>query len=208
MTCSDRHPPDRHEASLRQQLATAAARLMSEQGIRDFAAAKRKAALQLGVAESSALPSNREIDRALRQYQGLFQSLTQPRLLRELRLAAVSAMQFFERFEPCLAGAVLDGSADQHSAVCLHLFVADPTAVERFLLDHNIPFDTDSRRLRADSLRDFAVPVIRFAADDVEFDLSIFDVDQRRQAPLDRVSGKPQRRASRASVQALLAQGD
>ncbi|PIV36261.1 MAG: hypothetical protein COS34_01720 [Lysobacterales bacterium CG02_land_8_20_14_3_00_62_12] len=206
MICSERRPPDRQSTSLRQQLAAAAARMMSEQGVRDFAMAKRKAAAQLGVAESSALPSNREIDRALRQYQGLFQSIAQPRRLRELRLAAVSAMQFFERFGPCLAGAVLDGSADQHSAVCLHLFVADATAVERFLLDQNIPFASDHRRLHADPMHDFEVPVIRFAADEVAFDLSIFDTDQRRQAPLDRITGKPTRRATLAQVQALLDQ--
>lgn len=209
MTSSDRRRTTssaRRQTGLRQQLAVEAARIISEQGIRDFGLAKRKAAERLGIQDDFALPSNREIDSALRQHQSLFQSLEQPRWLRERRLAAVEAMRFFAAFEPRLVGAVLDGSADQHSAVCLHLFCRHRSDVENWLLDRRIPFEADERRIRLDAERDASVPVLRLVADDIAFDLSLFDVDAVRQAPLDRITEKPMQRAGLEHVLRLLAE--
>jgi len=45
---------------------------MAEHGIRDFLAAKRKAAERFGVVDSAVLPKNIEIEAALAQYQRLF----------------------------------------------------------------------------------------------------------------------------------------
>jgi len=53
------------QTSTRARIAAAAARLMAEDGIDDFALAKRKAAKQLGVVESQALPGNDEIEAEL-----------------------------------------------------------------------------------------------------------------------------------------------
>lgn len=209
MTSSDRRRPQasaRRQTGLREQLAVEAARIISEQGIRDFGLAKRKAAERLGVHDDFALPSNREIDSALRQHQSLFQSLDQPRWLRERRLAAVESMRFFARFEPRLVGAVLDGSADQYSAVCLHLFCTHRAEVENWLRDRNIPFDVDERRIRMDIHHDASVPVLKLCADDINFDLSLFEIDALRQAPLDRITERPMRRAAIDAVSALIDQ--
>ena len=207
MTSSDRrakNPAVRRQSSMRQQLAVEAARLISEQGIRDYGIAKRKAAERLGIDSEFALPSHREVDAALQQYQALFQSLDQPRWQRERRVAAVEAMRFFERFEPRLVGAVLEGNADQHSAVCLHLFCRYPMDVENWLRDRHIPFEVDERRVRLDAHRDAVVPVLRLSADNLQFDLSLFDLDGLRQAPLDRITERPMRRANIDVVAALL----
>lgn len=208
MTSSDRRRASsaaRRQTGLRQQLAVEAARIISEQGVRDFGLAKRKAAERLGIQDDFALPSNREIDSALRQHQSLFQSLDQPRWLRERRLAAMEAMRFFAAFQPRLVGAVLDGSADQHSAVCLHLFCRHRSDVENWLVDRKIPFDVDERRIRLDAQREDSVPVLRLVADDIAFDLSLFDLDAIRQAPLDRITEKPMQRAGLDQVARLLA---
>src|SRR5512145_2523722 len=55
------------QTSTRARIAAAAARLMAEDGIDDFALAKRKAARQLGVTEAQALPGNDEIEAELRE---------------------------------------------------------------------------------------------------------------------------------------------
>ena len=47
---------------LREQLAQEAARLIVDHGMHDYGQAKRKAAQRFGVRESSALPSNSEIE--------------------------------------------------------------------------------------------------------------------------------------------------
>jgi hypothetical protein len=53
-------------STLRRQIASAAARLIAEEGIRDYGLAKRKAARQLGVGPNEELPNNAEIEEAVR----------------------------------------------------------------------------------------------------------------------------------------------
>ncbi|HWT14226.1 MAG TPA: hypothetical protein VN581_00470 [Patescibacteria group bacterium] len=192
-------------SDLRARLAQEAARIMAEQGVRDFGAAKRKAAERLGIRDERDLPANRDIEAALRDYQRLFQSATQPRRLRRLREIAVEAMAFFSRFEPRLVGAVLEGTADEHSAVCLHLFDDDPSEVLRFLEDQQIPCDEDERVLRLTREHSAEFPSLRFDADDHAIDLTVLPRIHLRQAPLSRTSDAPMQRASINAVRALLA---
>src|SRR3990167_1398360 len=77
---------------LRAEIAAAAARLMAEDGIDDFALAKRKAARQLGAGDTESLPANAEIENELRVYQSLYQGAEQRERLRYLRSQALAAM--------------------------------------------------------------------------------------------------------------------
>lgn len=190
----------------RQELAAYAARLIAETGLRDFEDAKLRAAEAFGIHDHAGLPSNQEIDSELRAYQRLFQSQSQPKALRQRRQAAAPAMQFFAQFEPRLVGAVLDGSADDYSAVCLHLFADDPRAVEWFLADRQIPYESFERTFRQQDRQSVSVPAYRFERDGLEFDLTVFELDDLRHPPLDRVTLKPMKRADRPSVEKLLAQ--
>ena len=201
------HASDRQQRN-RLRVAQEAARLMSEHGIRDFHRAKLKAAERLGILDEQALPRNHEIEQALREHQRLFQGGSQPQLLQERREAAVEAMRFLARFEPRLVGAVLDGTADAHSAVCLHVFSDDPDAVHRYLHEHGVPFETQTRRLRTSRDEQAEFPVLLFAADALPFDLTVLPRNALRQAPLDRVDEKPMRRAALPAVEELLDSGD
>lgn len=189
---------------MRARIAIEAARIIAESGVRDYAFAKQKAALRLGISDEAALPKNSEVEEALRSHQRLFQADDQPRQLRRLRETAVEAMRFLRAFEPRLVGAVLDGSADEHSAVCLHLFSDDPDAPMRFLDEHAIPHDTQTRRLRMTPGDHVEFPVLAFAADSTPIDLTIFPLDELRRAPIDRVTGKPMLRADLKVLQALV----
>jgi hypothetical protein len=198
------HTHDRLQRN-RVRIAQEAARLMSEHGIRDFHHAKLKAAERLGILDTQALPRNQEIEQALREHQRLFLGDSQPQLLRQRRQAALDAMRFLAAFEPRLVGAVLEGTADAHSAVCLHVYSDDPEAVMLYLREHGVPFDTQVRRLRYG--RDEDQPeyqVLLFAADELPFDITVLPRDALRQAPLDRADDRPMRRASLAQVEILL----
>jgi hypothetical protein len=193
-----------HSGELRRRIAVEAARLISEQGIRDYHLAKRKAAERLGIAAETALPANAEIEEALREHQRLFDADDQPRRLIVLRAAAREALLFFSRFEPRLVGAVLDGSADRHSVVSLHLFSDEAEAVANFLDEHGIPYEQQDRHMRLthDDARDF--PAFQFSAGSIPVDLTVLPVAQLRQAPLDRNGEKPMPRASLAALDALV----
>lgn len=189
----------------RARVAHEAARIISEQGVRDYHQAKLKAAARLGVSGEQHLPRNAEIEQALREYQRLFAHDTQPRVLRARREMALEAMRFLAHFEPRLVGAVLEGTADDYSAICLHVYDDDPSAVARFLDEHGIPYEEQTRRLRLDRERHTDVPVLRFSADEVPMDLTLLPRDAQRQAPWDRVADRPMQRATIGALRELLA---
>ncbi|GAA0718798.1 hypothetical protein [Dokdonella soli] len=203
-----RHDRGSHAATrapeLRRRVAVEAARLMTEGGLRDYRQAKLKAAERLGIFDELSLPKNSEIEEALREHQRLFRGDDQTRTLRRLREVAREAMRFFSDHEPRLVGAVLEGTADAHSAVCLHLYSDQPNNVIAHLREHGIPYEEQTRRLRVDraSARDF--PVLLFSADDAAIDITLLPYDLLRQAPLDRISEKPMQRASLGALEILL----
>jgi hypothetical protein len=201
---SARHGANESASELRARIAFEAARLISESGLRDYAQAKRKAAERLGAHDEFSLPKNSEIETALRERQRLFHAQDQPQQLHDLRQTAIEAMRFFSPFEPRLVGAVLQGTADAHSAVCLHLFSDDPDAPARHLDEHGIDCETQTRRLRLGKDDETDFPVLRFAVGDTAIDATIFPYDGLRQAPFDRITGKPMQRANAAALRQML----
>jgi hypothetical protein len=117
-------------------------------------------------------------------------------------------MRFLDRFEPRLVGAVLEGTADAHSAVCLHVFSDTPESVVLFLEERGVPLTHQTRRLRITRDEQQEYPVLLFAADGLPFDVTVLPRDALRQPPLDRIDERPMRRASLAVVEELLAIAD
>jgi hypothetical protein len=126
---------------MREQLAHQAAKLMAEDGITDHAFAKRKAARQLGAADTQHLPSNHEVDEALHSYRALYQRDSHPSILYQLREEALTAMRLLAEFHPYLTGSVLSGTAGEQSDINLMLFSDDTKAALLFLLKHKIDFE-------------------------------------------------------------------
>ncbi|HKJ94449.1 MAG TPA: hypothetical protein VKA32_02335 [Gammaproteobacteria bacterium] len=191
------------DARMRERLVQEAARIMAEEGITDYHLAKRKAAGRLGAADTRNLPQNREIQEALVEYQRLFGGAQRMHRLRRILETALEAMDFLERFRPRLVGAVLDGTAGEYSDLHLHVFADTPEELLLFLMDHDIPFDTDERRYRFDSDYEFR-PVYRFMAGDIPVDLTLFDERGLRHPPRSKVDGQPMRRAGRDAVKDML----
>ena len=160
-----RHPTRGDQ--LRRALAQEAARIMAEHGIRDFLIAKRKAAERLGVVDGAALlPKNSEIESALAEYQRLFGGESHLTALHAQRRAALSAMRYLREFEPRLVGAVLSGTATEHSEVQLHLFADRAESVTLKLLDDGLAHEVTERRVRfnAEQVRAFPGRALRDGA--------------------------------------------
>lgn len=191
-------------ARLREQLAQEAARIMAEQTIRDYELAKRKACERLRYSGKQALPGNDEIQAALRAYLEIFKSDSQPALLRRLRAAACEAMLFLREFQPRLVGAVLNGTADEHSAVHLHVFADTEEQVLQFLMDQGIGYRLSSSMVTYGGQRQAQIPGCEFIAGDVPVILSLFGALGLREAPRSPVDGKPMKRADIREVEQLL----
>ena len=169
----------RRDANLRQHLAYLAARLIAEDGVADFGTAKVKAARQAGLTDLSLLPDNVEVEAALREYQGLYQSDEQPEQLRHMRAVAVKVMRELEAFRPTLVGPVLTGTAGRHSEVSLQLHPDDPKAPTLHFLNSRVRFEEGAKRLkRGDGYVD--VPQIHLHVDGVPVTLTILDRDDER----------------------------
>jgi hypothetical protein len=127
--------------SLALEIAAAAARLVVEEGM-EYAAAKRKAARDVGGRPE--LPSNEQVEDAVREHIELFHADSQPAELRALRQAAIVWMQRLAEFRPHLSGAAWRGTATRLSAVHLDLYCDDPKAAEIALVNAGVDYDVNS----------------------------------------------------------------
>jgi hypothetical protein len=192
---------------LRAEIAAAAARLMAEDGIDDFALAKRKAARQLGAADTESLPANAEIEEALRSYRALYQAEDHPELILELRRAALEAMRALRQFNPYLTGPVLSGNAGPYAQIELELYPDSAKDVELFLLERNVPFETsEARRFSGDRAR--AVSVFSLDWDGAPVRLSVLDPRDERLALKTTQAGRVLERAGIAEVGELVRAGE
>ena len=188
---------------MRARIAAAAARLMAEDGIDDFALAKRKAARQLGASEKESLPGNDEIESELRAYRALYQAEEHPHVIGELRRIALEAMQALAQFNPYLTGPVLKGIAGPYAEIDLQLFPDSAKDVEIFLLDRNIPFSThEGRRYSGDQPR--AASFISLLWQDVPLRLAVFDPRDERLSLKTSQAGRAIERAGIAEVCAII----
>ncbi len=197
---------------MRQMIAQQAARMMAEDGINDFAYAKKKAGKQLGISENSVLPTNAEIEEEIRLYHEIYNADEQPLELAKLRKAALITMQIFERFNPHLTGSVLDGTAGKFAQTNIHLFADSAKEVEMFLLNMQIPFESSEKAYRLsdkpskdkkDKVRK-SVPVFTLETEFGVQKLSVFDVDDLRIATKKASDGSNAERIDIAELQALI----
>lgn len=194
----------RSARKIRIEIAQLAAKLIAVDGVSHYLAAKRKAALQLGIRQDRNMPTNLEIEQALADYERLFQADAQPAALEALRRTAVEAMTFLKPFSPRLVGPVLNGTATRHSEVTLHLYAEAVEDVGFFLEDHGVPHTHTEVfvRTRENDTQEF--PAIRFIAGQDSVVLVVFRAKQRHMTPLSPVDGKTMRRAALREVKTLL----
>lgn len=188
----------------RRLVAQEAARIIVNQGIRDYRAAKMKAAERLALDTRGSLPGNAEIEAAVNEYHQLFGGESHAELLRSMRETALAAMRLLSPFTPRLVGPVLVGTADENSAINLHVFSDSPEAVAAELDAASIRYRPYERRLsnRRNEPRTYAG--FEFDLESSAVQATVFPVDGIRQAPLSPIDGRPMERADFNRVSELL----
>jgi hypothetical protein len=184
----------------RQAIAAAAARLMAEDGVEDFGLAKRKAAKQLGVFETQALPRNEEIEDELRRYQNLYQRDEQTERLSELRHLAITIMRDLAEFHPHLTGQVLSGTAGRYGGIHLMMFTDDAKALELLLLSRDIAYKTGQKSFNVGD-RAVNVPNMEIDWHGTPILITLFGAKDERTAIRTGPNGRP---IERAALPALL----
>ena len=122
-------------------VASRAAEIIMEEGVTDYLFAKKKAAKSLGLLTSDNLPSNHEIDNALKEYQNIFQEQVASETIVNIKKEALNSMTLFKDFNPHLTGQLLEGLIPKFPKIQINLFTDNLKEVEYILLNKNIAFD-------------------------------------------------------------------
>jgi hypothetical protein len=196
-------PKDTGRNDRRSRIAYLAARLMAEDGIEDYALAKRKAARQAGMPDRRELPTNEEVEEALRTYQQIYHREEHRNRLRVLRETAVRAMRELARFNPHLTGSVLNGNAGKYADINLQLFTDNEKAVELYLIDRRIPYQAAQSRLcSGEEMR--TVPVYTLSDHGTGIELTVLSMLDLRGPLRTSPEGKNIERAKLEAVEHLL----
>jgi hypothetical protein len=184
---------------LRAEIAAAAARLIAEDGA-DYGTAKRKAAKQiLGNAKvrGDIMPDNAQIEDEVRIYNELFFNESQPVRLLHLRKLALRMMEELKQFSPYLTGAVLNGTAGEHSDIHLQLFTDSSKDVQIFLLNKNVDFEvSESSHFKG---RGEPVETVSYMWNNEGIHLALYATDDVRGA----IRGGTASRSERADIEAV-----
>lgn len=154
------------------ELAQLAARHIAEEGL-SYIEAKRKAAKQVGVSDNgAAMPGNPMIEQALRDYHAQFMADTQPTELARLRELALIWLEQLNQLsglnESCLSlavGAVVNGTAGEHSPVHLQIYTDEDKHFEIALLNAGLEFDYTFKKVEGVQcpvlvVQDRGVPIV------------------------------------------------
>ena len=190
---------------MRQEIIQQAVRLLAEGAEVDYLAAKTKAAKSLGYSGQQDLPSNLEIENALKIYQSIFFADSHPPIVKQKRLEALSVMQYFEQFDPRLVGAVFEGTVTENGSIIIELFADSLKEVTFFLLNNEIPYEMGEHQVRMNKREIKQIPVVHFSSNDHEIEMYVFPYKNLKQKHLSPISGLVEKRASIKKLEKLLA---
>lgn len=176
---------------LKDEIAAQAARYVVEEGL-GYGPAKQRAARDLGLGHTRALPDNEQLEQAVKEYLALFCGDTQPAELRALRRLALQWMERLAEFRPYVCGAVWRGTATHLSDIQLELFCDDSKSAEIALIDQKVAYTVRSVRglhgapVDALSVQAFCAPL----SEHVGVHLVLYDHDDVRGALKPDASGR------------------
>jgi len=194
---------------IRNLIACEAARLMYEDGVREYRDAKRKAAKRFGPEKAlslgSHLPTNAEIHEEFARLLATREEDLLPERLLRLRLAALSYLELFARFSPYLVGSVLSGTVTSQSDIDIHLFADSVEEVENLLKERGISFETETVPIRkGGKITDYTHIYLEDAG--VVIECSVYPVAEKNNRTVSSITGKPMLRASLKQLKILIAE--
>lgn len=187
----------------REMIAQECARIMLDEGVTDYAAAKRKSTQRLMLDGQVNLPSNAEIEAAMLERRRLFADEDELAELQSLREAALKVMRRLVGFEPRLVGAVLKGTTGLGARATVHVFAETAEELLFALMDRGLRYREAERTHRCGGAQQVRPSAI-LSVDGAEVEMVVFPLDGLRQAPQSPVDGRPMRRADVREVARLV----
>ncbi len=196
---------------IRVAVAAEAARLMYEEGVKQYFTAKRMAARRvLGRVEGrraryrpADLPSNGEIRDALLALAALSEGSGRRRRLFAMRIVALEAMRALAPFEPRLIGSVSTGHIRRGSDVDLQVFTDDEGALEEHI--GRLGWTFERERVTIQKFGEIREYLHFHVADVFPVELTVYARRELRFRPRSSTDGKPIVRVKASALELLLA---
>ena len=195
------------QAGLRRAIAEEAARLMVDEDVREYIAAKRIAAdnlLGMRVVSDMMLPSNGQIREAIVARARLVGGFAYEQRLAHMRRVAITVMGELEAFEPRLIGSVASGKIHRNSDIDIQLFCAREDRLEGALWDARYDFEQIEHDVMKEGVTRRYVHY-HFDVEEVPVELSVYDRAELYITRYSSIDGKPIDRVPRRRVVAMLA---
>ncbi len=197
----------KREDKIRLSIAREAARLMYEDGVKEYRDAKRKAAKLFGPEKTlslgSHLPSNAEIHEELSRLIRMNEGDVQPERLLRMRLMALSWLELFAPFRPYLVGSVLSGTVTEQSDIDLHLYADSSEEVELFLEERDISYEPETVSIRfGNEFREYYH--LYLEDDGIVIDCTVYEPSERHQRQKSSITGRPMERADAKRLRELI----
>ena len=122
-------------------VANLAAQMIMEEGIKDYLYAKKKAAKSLGLNEKASLPTNSQIDKAIDDFNKIFNPNIDIEFLQQFKTQALEIMVIFKNFKPHLMNHLSEGIIPKFPEIKINLFADNLKDVEYVLLNSELSYD-------------------------------------------------------------------
>ena len=135
--------------NIKVSVANLAAQLIMEEGIKDYLFAKKKAARSLGLNENVSLPTNSQIDKAIDEFNKIFNPNIDIEFLELFKTQALEIMSIFKNFKPHLMNQLSQGIIPKFPEIKINLFADNLKDVEYVLLNSELSYDFKEIKMNA-----------------------------------------------------------
>lgn len=180
----------------RQQICDAAARIIHEDGIRDYQKAKLRACDALQISSKGFLPTNEEIEHAVHRRIALF-DCGYHQVIAEKQLAtARDILSILSSYQPRVTQALATSLKLKHCPLEIHAFCDSAELVYHELQWRGIAGFMVEKRYRYSNSQYANVPLIVCQLDNCDIEISVFNEKELHRAPVCPTNGRTYERIS------------
>ena len=157
-------------------IANLAARMIMEEGVKDYFFAKKKAARSLGFHEDINLPTNSQIDNAIEEFHKIYNQGIGIDFLEHFKSQALNIMNMFKNFNPHLMNKLSEGIIPKFPEIKINLFADNIKDIEYVLLNSKIPYEFSETKTNIKSRKNLkkSIPTIYLDSHPIPAEVKVY----------------------------------
>ena len=179
----------------RQQICDVAARIIQEDGIRDYHKAKLRACESLHLKSNTFLPTNEEIELVVQNRLKLFEVGNTDHQHHQLNIA-IDALEILINYQPRLTGNLINGINLKNQPIEIHAFTSSIELITDELNWRGIDNFVVEKRYRYANKEFSNVPLVICQLDNFDIEISVFKEKELHRSPICPTNGRTYKRLS------------